>query len=259
MADLEAGVQKAVKHFWQTREHQSTKQRGGRQRDQGARSAVTGGKQMDGFVKLVRDLLIGAEVPEGCIQIDKRVELPGWFRAEKKWDLVVVHERELLAAVEFKSQVGPSFGNNFNNRTEEALGSATDIWAAYREGAFKPSARPFLGYLMLLEDCDQSRSAVRVLEPHFPVFPDFKRASYGNRYGILLEKLLRDRLYDSACFLLSARASVTTGDYAEPHPELSFAKFVTPLVARVAAACSRSLRVDKLGNPEARNRGHQAR
>lgn len=103
---------------------------------------------MDGFTKLVRKLLIEAKVPESCIAVDKRIELPGWFRAEKKWDLVIVHERELLAAIEFKSQIGPSFGNNFNNRTEEALGSATDIWAAYREGAFKPSARPFLGYLM---------------------------------------------------------------------------------------------------------------
>ena len=113
---------------------------------------------MDGFVRLVRDLLITIKVPESCIAVDKRVELPGWFRAEKKWDLVIVHERELLAAVEFKSQIGPSFGNNFNNRTEEALGSATDMWAAYREGAFKPSSRPFLGYFMLLEDCDRSQS-----------------------------------------------------------------------------------------------------
>ena len=92
---------------------------------------------MDGFVRLVRELLIAAKVPESCIAVDKRVELPGWFRAEKKWDLVIVHEKELLAALEFKSQIGPSFGNNFNNRTEEALGSATDIWAAYREGAFR--------------------------------------------------------------------------------------------------------------------------
>jgi hypothetical protein len=50
----------------------------------------------------------------------------------------VVADGRLLAGVEFKSQVG-SFGNNYNNRTEEAIGSATDIWAAYREGAFKPS------------------------------------------------------------------------------------------------------------------------
>ena len=180
-----------------------TRQGDAADRDRGARGAVTGGKQMDGFVRLIRDLLIAAKVPDQCIAIEKRVELPGWFRAEKKWDLVVVHENELLAALEFKSQIGPSFGNNFNNRTEEALGSATDIWAAYREGAFKPSSRPFLGYLMLLEDCERSRSPVKVTEPHFPVFPEFKAASYRDRYAIPIEKLVRDRLYDGACFLLS--------------------------------------------------------
>src|SRR5690606_25063939 len=112
------------------------------------------------------------------ILIDKLVELPGWFRAEKRWDLIVVHNQELLAAIEFKSQIGPSFGNNFNNRTEEALGSATDIGAAFREGAFKPSTRPFLGYLMLLEDCARSRASVSVVAPHFKVFPEFEGASY---------------------------------------------------------------------------------
>lgn len=193
---------------------------------------------MDGFVELVRDLLIAAKVPEECIAIAKRVELPGWFRAEKKWDLVIVHENQLLAALEFKSQIGPSFGNNFNNRTEEAIGSATDIWAAYREGAFKPSSRPFLGYFMLLEDCGLSCSPVKVIEPHFSVFPEFNGASYRDRYAILIEKLLRDRLYDSACFLLSPSASAISGDYIEPHPELTFAKLVTPLVAQVGAICS---------------------
>lgn len=237
MQDLESGLRDAVRHFWLTRQQQSTRQ-GEDDRDRGGRSAVTGGKQMDGFVRLVRNLLIAAEVPESCIAVDKRVELPGWFRAEKKWDLVIVHEGELLAAVEFKSQIGPSFGNNFNNRTEEALGSATDIWAAYREGAFKPSARPFLGYLMLLEDCDRSRSPVKVVSPHFPVFPEFRGASYRDRYAILIEKLLRDRLYDGACFLLSGAASATTGDYVEPHLELTFSKFVAPLLARVASICT---------------------
>lgn len=42
----------------------------------------------------------------------------------------------MIAAVELKSQVGPSFGNNCNNRTEEAIGTAHDFWTAYREGAF---------------------------------------------------------------------------------------------------------------------------
>ncbi len=160
MRDIDNGLREAVRHFWGTRQQQSTGQRG--TRDRGTRSAVTGGKQMDGFISVVRDLLIAEKVPEACIAIDKRIELPGWFRAEKKWDLVIVHQGELVAALEFKSHVGPAFGNNFNNRTEEALGSAADIWAAYREGAFKPSGRPFLGYLMLLEDCDRSRAPVAV-------------------------------------------------------------------------------------------------
>lgn len=77
---------------------------------------------------------------------------------------------QLLAAIEFKSQVG-SFGNNYNNRTEEAIGSAADIWAAYREGAFRPSVRPWLGYLMLLEDAPQSVAPIKSREPHFQVFP----------------------------------------------------------------------------------------
>jgi hypothetical protein len=64
------------------------------------------------------------------------------------WNALLVRLRldaDSLAAVEFKSQIGPSLGNNFSNRTEEALGSATGIWAARREGAFKPWSRPFLG------------------------------------------------------------------------------------------------------------------
>jgi hypothetical protein len=48
------------------------------------------------------------------------VTLPGYFRPTKLWDVLVIHDKRLLAAIELKSQVGPSFGNNFNNRTEEA-------------------------------------------------------------------------------------------------------------------------------------------
>lgn len=175
-------------------------------------------------------------VPDNCVARDRCLELPGWFRAEKKWDLIVSKPGELVAALEFKSHVGPSFGNNFNNRTEEAIGSATDIWAAYREGAFRPSAKPYLGYLMLLEDCDKSRRPVKVLEPHFPVFPEFKSASYQDRYSILVEKLLRDRLYDGACFLLADEQHGKSGDYSEPNAELTFAKLVNPLLAHIKTA-----------------------
>jgi len=49
---------------------------------------------------------------------------------------LVIKNGHLFVAIEAKSQVGPSFGNNFNNRTEEAMGSALDLWTAFREGAF---------------------------------------------------------------------------------------------------------------------------
>lgn len=232
---LDKGLRKAVKQFWKTRDLQAGKQ-GAKTgtRDAGARTAVTGGAQMNGFITLVKGLLLEAGIAESQIYCNKGVELPGWYRPEKKWDLLVVVDGELLAGIEFKSQVG-SFGNNYNNRTEEAIGSSTDLWAAYREGAFRTSARPWLGYLMLLEEAPKSLGPVRPREPHFKVFPEFREASYAQRYEILLTKLVRERFYDSACFLLSDKKKGPQGDYREPAPELSFQNFLTSLLARAIA------------------------
>lgn len=236
MNDLRQRVSEAVRHFWTTRQKQADR-RGTATgvRDAGARSAVTGGAQMDGFVELVRTVLHETGVQENDVYCKRRVEIPGWFRPEKCWDLLVVSRGNLTAAIEFKSQIGPSFGNNYNNRTEEALGSATDVLAAYREGAFKPAGRPWLGYLMLLEKTPASVAPVRVREPHFKVFPEFRDSSYAKRYEILLTKLLRDRLYDGACLLLSDRQGGPSGGYREPSAELSFAGFLQSLLARTLA------------------------
>jgi hypothetical protein len=225
---LEHRLRTAIREFWVTRDSQATKQ-GEKSgvRDAGLRTAVTGGAQMNGFVNVIRDLLEESGMGKPVIFTERSVELPGWFRPEKKWDLLVVVDGCLIAAIEFKSQVG-SFGNNYNNRTEEALGSATDIWAAYREGAFKPSAGPWLGYLMLLEEAPDSMRPIRAQEPHFKVFDEFKNASYAKRYEILL----------TTCFLTSNRDSASSGGYREPSPELNFEKFITSLMAR-AIACKK--------------------
>jgi hypothetical protein len=230
--DIGKGLRRAIKHFWSTRQKQAKKQ-GSKSgaRDAGARTAVTGGHQMDGFINLVRDYLCSNGLPKAQVFCGKAVEIPGWYRPEKQWDLLVISDGELIAGIEFKSQVG-SFGNNYNNRTEEAIGSATDIWAAFREGAFRPSARPWLGYMMLLEDAPASMRPVKAREPHFKVFPEFIDASYGKRYEILLTKLVRERLYDSACFLLSNAKSGAKGEYREPASELTFEKFIASLLAR---------------------------
>jgi hypothetical protein len=234
-SQIEERLRAAVKHFWNTRETQAQKQGSSSgSKDAGARSAVTGGAQMNGFINLVRELLCESGLAKAHVYCEKYVEIPGWYRPEKKWDLLVVSDGKLLAGIEFKSQVG-SFGNNYNNRTEEAIGSATDIWAAYREGAFKPSARPWLGYLMLLEEAPGSLNPVRAREPHFKVFPEFKEASYAKRYEILLTKLVRERLYDAACFLMSNASDGPQGTYREPAAELGFQNFVASLMAKAIA------------------------
>ncbi|HEX9774251.1 MAG TPA: PaeR7I family type II restriction endonuclease [Actinomycetota bacterium] len=159
-------------------------------------------------------------------------ELPGYFRAEKKWDLVVVQDDKLAAAVELKSQVGPSFGNNLNNRTEEAIGNATDIWTAYREGRFG-TQRPWLGYVFLLEEAPGSTRSVRVTEPMFPVEDIFRGSSYKRRYEILCRRLVLERLYDAACFATSSADPDTP--IHEPADDLSFASFVAAIRGRAAA------------------------
>lgn len=228
-------LSEAIQYFWKTRQQQSDKQ-GSKTgtRDAGSRTAVTGGKQLDGFVELLRDFLGEAGLDRACIYTSKKVELPGWYRAEKKWDLLIVREGNLVAAMEFKSQVG-SFGNNFNNRTEEALGNAVDIWAAFREGAFAPSLRPWLGYVMVLEEAKKSLSPIGVQEPHFRVFEEFRGASYAKRYEILLMKLVRERLYDSATLILTDRQTGRDGTYVEPSPELGFENLLISLKARAVA------------------------
>lgn len=232
---IETGIAKAVRLFWDTRSGQAKKQKDAGRTDQGSRGAVTGGKQMDGFVRLVRDIINDGGLSDNCIHTSTSLELPGYYRPEKKWDLIVVDGSVLVAAIEFKSQIGPSFGNNFNNRTEEAIGTAQDIWTAYREGAFQTSDRPWLGYMMMLEECPRSTSPVSVRQPHFPVLPEFVDASYSARYQLLMTKLVRERLYDSTCFLLSSRKAGAKGQCSFPDPNLSFMQLAASLSGKITA------------------------
>ena len=146
--ELTEGTKRAVAHYWQTRSAQRRKQEQSGRADQGLRSAVTGGAQMDGFIDLFMGLITQAGIPDQYIFRKKNVELPGFFRPTKEWDLLVVRERTLIAVIEAKSQVGPSFGKNFNNRSEEAMGSALDLWTAFRERAYLQSPQPFLGFFL---------------------------------------------------------------------------------------------------------------
>lgn len=226
--DFDAKLALAVQTFWLTRKGAASASQGG------TRGAVISGKNMDGFIELVRSVASHVKLPPEAVLTRKRdVILPGYFRATKNWDVLIIHQRRLLAVWEFKSQVG-SFGNNFNNRTEEAIGSAADLWVASRHGAFTPGGNPggamllaepdadtpllnpafqadprppFLGWLMLLEDCQGSTTPVSVKEPNYSVFPEFKGASYAERYRLLCERMVARRLYSGAALLLSDAAN----------------------------------------------------
>ena len=90
---------------------------------------------MDGFLSLVRQVAEHVGIAGRCIHTARRrTSIPGFYRPTKDWDAIIVFQGRLLAALEFKSQVG-SLGNNFNNRVEEALGSAADLSVAHQCGA----------------------------------------------------------------------------------------------------------------------------
>ena len=233
--DLKRHTEEAIAHYWNTRKAQKDRQKLRGVSDAGLRSAVTGGAQMDGFINLFRKLIIESGIDGRCVFRKKALELPGFFRPTKEWDLLVIKEGILVAAIEAKSQVGPSFGNNFNNRTEEAMGSALDLWTAFREGAFKGGVQPFLGYFFLLEDCQASNRPVKVREPHFKVFPEFVGASYMKRYELFCRKLVLERHYSAASFLTSEEKTGSQGIFKEPAKDLSIALFAKRLASHSAA------------------------
>ncbi len=240
--DVEARLQSAIQSYWNARAKNLEKQKQSGKIDAGTRGEVTGGTQMGALEVLIADILCDAGLDKLDVRTRTALELPGYYRATKKWDLIVVSRGQLVMATEFKSQAGKSIGNNVNNRSEEAVGSAKDIWTAFREGRFGKSATPFLGYFFLLEDRENVKKPVANKEPYFAVDPAFRGlelekkkdervryqgVTYSDRYELLCRRLVLERLYTSACFLLATNAAQTT--ISQPAEDLSFQRFVATL------------------------------
>ena len=234
MSEIDEAMREAVASFWAAR---GRAQAQGQESDHGRRSAATSGLQLDPMMDLIVGTLLnaGAAQRDG-IHVGQRISvLPGYYRPQKTWDLVVTKAGQLGAVIELKSHIGPSFGNNFNNRSEEALGNASDFWVAYREGAFAATTTPWIGYFMLLEDHPKSRKSLRVYEPLFEVFPEFKGASYMKRYELLLRRLKRERMYTNAAFVVSTDPSLGPIRISEPAQDLAFEPWIRSLIAHLQA------------------------
>jgi hypothetical protein len=233
LADLDQRFRDAVQAFWDARDRQQQKQVAAGRIDAGTRGAVTGGTQMGALEVLLTDVLVDAGLPRSDIRARTALALPGYYRPEKRWDLLVVSDGQLIMAVEFKSQVGPSFGNNFNNRTEEAIGNADDLWTAYREGRFGRHQAPMLGYFFLLEDCPRVHAPVSNGEPYFKVDPVFTDSSYARRYAVLCERLVLERKYTAACLTLATKGRPATVSF--PAASVNFRQFAAAVDAHARA------------------------
>ena len=177
--------------------------------------------------------MIEAGLSKASVHWNNKLELPGYYRPEKCWDLIVVVDRRLLAIIEFKAR-WPFLRQQLQQPDGGSPRNATDLWAAYREAHSSP--RNVHARLPLpSKRVAKSTAPVTVKEPHFPVFEEFKGASYAKRYEILLTKLLRERLYDGACLLLSTQDGGGRGEYREPSEELTFQKFAGSLLAHAIA------------------------
>ena len=243
---IDTQIAAAVREFWRSRESGSGAQQGGR-------GHVVGGKNMDPFVDVLLAVTRHVGLPDHSVCTDTAsVSLPGYYRPAKRWDVVVVHEHRLLAAVEMKSQVG-SFGNNINNRTEEAIGTAEDFRTALRNGLYdgtrfkapplltgEPAPRPlspapFTGYVLLLEDCNDTSRPVPAESRYYELDPDLARASYAQRYQLFCERAMHQELYRAAALILSPRQG---GSGEGEHRSLSEATSVRRFCAMLAGHLS---------------------
>lgn len=220
----------AIRAFWTGRDIQTQRQIDSGKIDAGTRGSVTGGQHMTPLQDVVA-AQFGPLVELGCvIRRTGIIPVPGFYRRTKNWDIVVTYKGALVAAIECKSQVG-SFGNNFNNRTEEAIGNAVDLWRAYEAGLVG-TLRPWLGFIFVLEHAAGSTTAVRDQgEPIYRTDSVFDYSSYTDRYRLLFERLVRERLYDAACLICTRKGA---GIYEEPVPEVSTRNLTAAIAGRVA-------------------------
>lgn len=214
---------RASKFYWKTRKQQATRQKQKGKRDAGTRGQVTGGKHLDGFANLIRDIGRSAGYDDSEIFFNTAVPIPGYYRPQKNWDVVFLRNGRLIAAVELKSQSG-SFGNNFNNRSEEVVGISRDFWIAYREKAFGVGEAPWLGYFFFLEDSDSSSKPVALAESPLPPMAIFKDASYQRRYEILCERLMLERDFNATALLISRKEDASVRDGGPNVTALAFLK-----------------------------------
>lgn len=199
---------------------------------EGTAKTVRGGGHFNPVANLIARFFIDAGYPPDSIAASGTgTVLPGYFRPNKAWDLVVVHREVLVAAIELKALGAPSYGKNFNNRVEEALGNSVDLRQA-NLSHLAGREKPWLGYFFLMEDSAESRSnRVSRGNPSLPIAPDWIGLSHQARFAIAGRRLIDEGLYDAVCYVTS---SAEDPGPREPDSQLDWRHFSAALEARLA-------------------------
>jgi Rad3-related DNA helicase len=80
-------VTEAVSSFWRVRE----------------REGVRSGKTLDAFVGLLSWVVHNNGLPDAIVLTGRKAQLPGFFRPAKSWDVLIMNNDTLIAAIELKS------------------------------------------------------------------------------------------------------------------------------------------------------------
>lgn len=241
LADQDKKIRNAIKAFWGVKDEAVNAQIARGIEDLGARRSITSGKHLDAFVPIFADIASAHKIKDLKFFAGRVSTLPGFFRPTKEWDLIITQRGVLLAVFEMKS-IGSSFGKNMNNRTEEAVGSSHDLLTAYREGAFgKDTPKPFIGWAMIMNECEESTMARRTSERHFKVDSKFRGASYAARCDLLCEKLVHENMYSAAALMLTAEhEGRENGEYRHLSEGASIKRFLATFHGHMATIAASS-------------------
>lgn len=202
-------TQEAVSLFWTKRADQMAALADGGVSGGAARAAG----HMNGIRDLVSDIFVEAGMPRYTVVYEPF--LPGYYRARKRWDMAVQYRGALVAALEFKSQVG-SVGKNINNRFEEALGTGTDTWAAQTKFTAYGEVPPWLGYVFVLQETPETEQRNRSVSALFNVDPVFVGLSYNERYQEMLRRFIGENIYQAGWFITTKSDADGRVTYNEP-------------------------------------------
>jgi hypothetical protein len=226
---LEEHVQAALRDWVAVRAAQKQRSHEGGNAQQGNRAAVVGGRHLASIDALITAEIVKAAGPGLEFRTNERAKLPGYYRATKSWDLVVLRDGVPLLSMEYKSMSG-SEGKNLNNRADEILGMAEDTRQAEIHGQLPKGMKR--AYVFVMGITPESTAPVGAKAGTWSVDPVFQNASYLDRAAIMCERMCETGLFDLA-WAIGVRAEPF--EYREPRPAVGWHRFAADLAELFAA------------------------